>query len=139
MKIDLDELCYALDDASYDNAYYLDLDTGGLLLISDYMDSEEVEELSRRLEEEPERYELLPKASSHEGYREMEEFIATVQDERLAELLEVAIDGKGAFRRFKDVLGRFPNDQERWFRFREQRAMERALEWLEEIGVRPIR
>jgi len=38
----------------------------------------------------------------------MQAFIATVEDDHLAELLEVAINGKGAFRRFKDVLLKLP-------------------------------
>jgi hypothetical protein len=58
-----------------------------------------------------------------------------VKDEHLAELLEVAINGKGAFRRFKDVLLRYPEKRERWFKFKDERMEERALEWLEDIGV----
>jgi len=65
----------------------------------------------------------------------MEDFIATVEDEHLAELLEVAINGRGAFRRFKDVLLRYPEERERWFRFKDERMQERACEWLENIGV----
>ena len=38
----------------------------------------------------------------------MEDFIATVRNPHLRELLEVAIMGRGAFRRFKDVLYNYP-------------------------------
>ncbi len=65
----------------------------------------------------------------------MQAFIATVEDEHLAELLEVAINGKGAFRRFKDVLLNYPEERERWFEFRDSRMEERALEWLDDIDV----
>lgn len=51
----------------------------------------------------------------------MEDFIATMEDEHLAELLEVAIQGKGAFRRFKDVLARYSEEREVWFRFKDER------------------
>ena len=51
----------------------------------------------------------------------MEDFIATVEGERLAELLEVAIKGKGAFRRFKDVLLNYPEERVRWFEFKDDR------------------
>ena len=54
-----------------------------LLLISDYVDTEQAEELRDRLDEDPDRYELVPKASFYEGYRDMEGFIATVEDEHL--------------------------------------------------------
>jgi hypothetical protein len=47
------------------------------------------------------RYVAAPQADSHEGYRDMEDFISTVKDERLLDRLWQAIQGRGAFRRFK--------------------------------------
>ena len=78
---------------------------------------------------------LIPKAEFQEGYEDMQDFIATVKDEHLAELLEVAINGKGAFRRFKDVLINYPEEREGWFKFKDERMEERALEWLDDIDV----
>lgn len=135
LKIDLDELCSAMEDSSYEHEYYLDLKTGEILFLSEYMDHEETEELRDRIDDDPDRYERIPGAESHEGYEDMEDFIATVKDEHLAELLEVAINGRGAFRRFKDVLLRYPEERERWFQFKDERMRERALEWLDDIGV----
>lgn len=135
LNIDLDELCSALEDSSYEHDYYLDLKTGEILLISDYMGDEESEKLRDEIEENPDRYEPIPKAESGKGYGDMENFIATVKDGHLAGLLEVAIDGKGAFRRFKDVLAGYPEEWEIWFRFKDERMQQRALEWLDDIGI----
>jgi len=135
LKINLDELCSAMDDSSYEHDYYLDLETGEILFISEYMDDGESKKLRDNIDEEPDSYERIPKAESHEGYEDMEDFIAIVEDEHLAELLEVAIEGKGAFRRFKDVLARHPRERERWFRFKNDRMWERAREWLDDIGI----
>jgi len=135
LKINLDELCSAMDDSSYEHEHYLDLKTGEILLVSEYADDEDTEKLRREIERNPARYEQIPRAESHEGYGYMVEFIATVKDEHLAELLEVAINGQGAFRRFKDVLLRHPEERERWFQFKDERLKERALEWLDDIGV----
>jgi hypothetical protein len=99
------------------------------------MDDEETGKLREQIDEEPDRYEQIPRAESHEGYEDMEGFIATVKDEHLAELLEAAINDRGAFRRFKDVLLRYPEERERWFRFKDERIEERAREWLDDIGV----
>ena len=97
LKIDMDEVCSALEDSSYEHHYYLNLEIGEIVFISDYMDDEEIEELRHKIDENADCYEPIPKAESHEGYEDMEDFIATVEDERLAELLKVAINGKGAF------------------------------------------
>ncbi|MDP2935487.1 MAG: UPF0158 family protein, partial [Dehalococcoidia bacterium] len=84
------------------------------------------------------RFITVPKTESHEAYGDMEEFIVTVKDRILQGLLEVAIDGRGAFRRFKDVLARYPNEEQRWFRFRDERGRQRILEWLEEEGIEAV-
>jgi hypothetical protein len=65
----------------------------------------------------------------------MEEFIISVRDARLQGRLEVAIQGRGAFRRFKDVLAGHPQERERWFAFKDQQLRQRALEWLAEQGI----
>ena len=135
LKIDLDELCSAMESSSYEHEYYLDLDNGEILFLSEYMDDEETRKLQDQIEEDFDRYERIPKAESHEGYEDMVDFIATVKDEHLAELLEVALDGKGAFRRFKDVLLNYPEERERWFQFKDDRTEERVLEWLDDINV----
>lgn len=128
LRINLDELCEAMENSSYENEYYLDLETGEILFLSEYMDDEETGDLKDKIEEESDRYKRIPKAESHEGYEDIVDFIATVKDERLAELLEVAINGKGAFRRFKDVLLNYPKERERWFQFKDDRIQEKALE-----------
>ena len=135
LKIDLDELCSAMEDSSYEHEYYLDLETGEILFLSEYLDDEETGKLKDKIEEEFDHYERIPKAESHEGYEDMQDFVATVKDERLVELLKVAINGKGAFRRFKDVLLNYPEERERWFKFKDERMEERALEWLDDIEV----
>ena len=135
MKIDMDVLCSALEDSSYEHHYYLNLETGVIIFISDYMDDGEIEELRGEIDENRDYYKLIPRAESYEGYEDMADFIATVGDEHLAELLEVAINGKGAFRRFKDVLALYPDEKERWYRFKDDKMKERALEWLESTGI----
>jgi hypothetical protein len=66
--------------------------------------TEEIQEIYERMENEPERYLGIPTESSREGYRDMEASTETVEDENLKEKLWIALDGRGAFRRFKDVL-----------------------------------
>jgi hypothetical protein len=85
-----------------------------------------------------ERYIAVPERDSRAGYRDMEDFTATVGPESLQERLEDALNGRGAFRRFKDILARYPQERERWFAFADGRAMERVIEWLADKGIEPI-
>lgn len=67
---------------------------------------------------------------SREQYRMMERFIETVTHPPLKERLQDSIVGKGAFRRFKDVISRFPDERKRWFAFRDVLLHRYILEWL---------
>jgi Uncharacterised protein family (UPF0158) len=68
----------------------------------------------------------------------MELFIASVEDPDRAERLAVAIRGRGAFRRFKDELARWPGELERWHAFSEERQRGRARSWLAASGYRVL-
>jgi len=134
---DMQELCNAFEDSSDDHRYYLDLEIGEIIL--DFLDSTEREELDEMVDEDSqERYRYLPIAESHEGYEDMKEFIETVKGTHLKEKLYIAISGRGAFRRFKDVLNSYPKDRERWFKFKDEKVMERVNEWLEYEGIELI-
>lgn len=85
-----------------------------------------------------ERFIRIPQVDSHEAYRDMEDFIATVRNPHLRELLEVAITGRGAFRRFKDVLYNYPHEEKRWFAFRDAQMVERVRAWLAEHDIEPV-
>ena len=137
VRVNFEELRFAMEDASYEHQYFLDTETGEVILVSDYDDEEESTQRLEAIDEaEPGRYLQVPRAESSDGYEDMQEFIDTVGDKQLQELLEVAIQGKGAFRRFKDVLARDPAEQQRWFAFQMERLNARAREWLAEEGVR---
>jgi hypothetical protein len=95
---------------------YLDLKTGQVLTINDTRPEDaEKRQLIRHSEG---RFVHLDPASSREQYRWMERFVQSVEDESLKERLILAIDGKGAFRRFKDVLLSYPVERDRWFQYR---------------------
>jgi hypothetical protein len=75
--------------------------------------------------------------SSREQYRWMERFIPMVEDKPLSDLLTQAIDGKGAFRRFKDVLMSHGAERERWFAFRSERLRVFMEAWLAAHALHP--
>ena len=83
-------------------------------------------------------YLTIQPVSSREQYRWMERFIPMVDDARLREDLLHAIDGKGAFRRFKDVLMDVAEVRERWFAFRSERLRVFMEAWLAAQGLNPM-
>jgi hypothetical protein len=138
VKVDWEELTIAFEGSGFDQSNYLDLETGEVVsVMREIMDSDEIDEVEQKVNSEPERYKFTPSIDSSEVYDDMVKFIDTVEDTHLAELLRVAITGKGAFRRFKDVLLSYPVERERWFEFQSDLMVRRVEEWLQEIGIEP--
>ena len=64
-------------------------------------------------------------------YQDMADFAGGITDERAGHRLAQAIQGKGAFRRFKDELHEeYPALLAAWYAFRDTRARRRAVQWL---------
>jgi hypothetical protein len=128
-KVDLDDLAQALEDHSYDHSWWLVPETGEVVLWSDYFEEQG--------EPDPETRGLraIDPIPSHEGYEEMQDFIQGVRSPHARDLLERAIAGRGAFRRFKDALLDFPELREAWFRFHDARVERRAIWWLVDEGL----
>jgi hypothetical protein len=88
-------------------------------------------------DEDEDRWLHVECVGSHQAYRDMELFIATVDEPAIVDRLEIAINGKGAFRRFKDVLSRWPEVLERYYLLSNERQRGRARAWLAAAGYRP--
>ncbi|MDI6767571.1 MAG: UPF0158 family protein [Bacteroidota bacterium] len=125
IKIDYDELEGAFDFSSFEIRHFLDMETGEIVLISESDEEQEI----------PDHYVGIPEPDSHEGYNDMVDFSATIKNAELNRLLSVALDGKGAFGRFKNVLYDFPEEQKRWYDFKEDRTRERIIGWLESLEI----
>jgi hypothetical protein len=89
--------------------------------------------------DQDDRWLYVQSVGSHDGYRDMELFIATLDKAEIADQLQIAISGKGAFRRFKDVLSRWPEEFERYYLLSNERQRGRARAWLAAEGYRAAR
>jgi hypothetical protein len=128
----------ALEDAFENNApevhSYLHLTTGEVLRVVDGVADPQ---MHSRISSDP-NYLRIDPVSSREQYRWMERFIPMVDEGELKTKLSQAIDGKGAFRRFKDVLMSFAADRERWFTFRSERLRTFMEAWLAAHAIKAI-
>lgn len=168
--VDFDEIQKAMEDVVRDAFdYYLDLETGEVMVISEdimtdirrrlyedeigeidgdieYIEFDEdpeipdwmADEMEMHLEvllDESGRYVRIPEREPQRAYQCMVAFIETVQNEPLKWELESALSGKGAFRKFKDVLLRFPRERKRWHGFNAKAVKREIIEWLESLGM----
>jgi hypothetical protein len=102
--------------------------------IPDWM-TDEMEIILDVLLDESERYVRIPERARETAYRSMIDFTETIQDPLLKEELRSALDGKGAFRKFKDVLVNFPRGRKRWHRYNARAIRKESIEWLKAMGI----
>ncbi len=133
LDLDWDALEIAVERNSPDTDSYLDLQTGRVTTITTGGPEAVIsrQEGSARIRD----YLRVEPASSREQYRWMEKFVGSVTDEPLRERLNISIDGKGAFRRFKDVLLAYPAERERWFSYRAELLHWHIQTWLEQHEI----
>jgi hypothetical protein len=126
-QVDLADLALALEDHSDEHTWLFDPATGAVepRFAGEPGDPPDTGDELIRVEPLP----------SSVGYGDMEDFAARVREPRTRDLLERAIAGKGAFRRFKDALLDYPDLRRAWFAFHDARGERRAIEWLLTHGL----
>ena len=128
-----DDLELAVERNAPNTESFLDLSTGQVLTI--VVGDPEASQRRQQVADKINNYIRIEPASSREQYRWMERFVASVTEDALRERLVISIDGKGAFRRFKDVLLAFPAERERWFSYRAELLHRHIHTWLEENEI----
>ena len=142
VPVNWDDLEMALTSSHGEWTCYLDVRTGEVTMVlvarfGDDDDGPSREEIDAGLDA-GHLIHIAPLGSPVE-YGWMAEFATTVRDPRLRDRLEVALDGRGAFRRFRNVLRDHPAQRDRWFAFRDERLHAAARDWLTGQGIEPTR
>jgi len=127
-SLDLDEIATALaDDTSDEHRWLINPQTGEIAFWTadtgiDGQNPIDLDELDLV---------CIDPLPSYVWYQDMADFTETITDERTGRRLARAIQGKGAFRRFKDELHEeYPDLLPAWYAFRDVRGKRRAVQWL---------
>jgi len=156
LHIDFEALAGAMRNQGRDEYdYYLDATTGRVMRISTEVwnaleegrtiagslqgwQQEELREARDVFGDNHGRYVLIPERPTWEGDDLMADFLDSVTDEELREKIRVALDGRDASRRFRDVLAHYPDERRRWAAFRQENEQAYATQWLADEGIEPV-
>ena len=136
MKVKLEDIIEAMDFASMDTEYYYDTKNEQILMVFGGMvDGEENPELMEEIKEGfIEDYIPLPGQYDINEYRIMEEFISEIPTGKSQDILRRAIQGRGAFRRFKDELYDLSLEQQ-WYSYKDSAYERIARQWCEKHRI----
>jgi hypothetical protein len=135
IPINWTDLETAFERNSPDTESFLDTRTGEVVTVTE--GAIDYPEQRAKVQTGGEAFVRIEPAASREQYKWMERFVVGVTDEPLRERLVIAIDGKGAFRRFKDVLLNYPTERERWFSYRAELLHWAIQKWMEKEQLAP--
>lgn len=139
LPVDLADLCIALESEAAGYKWYFDLDTGETILLNGEYDPEDHGGLTTDdIKGRPSRFRRVPTESSAQALADMKSFADSLDDGQLKESLLLALAAPRPERRFRAVLGWLPDSLDRWHRFRQALLAERAMTWLEGLGVRAL-
>lgn len=138
LPVDLDQLVDVLEGDAVAGGGRIDLHTGEVWpeAVFEYGLESEDEGEDENLDD-GDRWLWVVSEGSRAGYRDMELFVAGVAEPDLADRLARTLEGRGAFRRFRDEMTGWPDLQDRWYVYSAERRRGRARAWLAAEGFTP--
>ncbi|WP_269432740.1 UPF0158 family protein [Gordonia sp. HS-NH1] len=135
IAVDLEMLSDEMEgDPNRSTGGLIDLSTG--FVYNDEMLDPGVLDEEIDVEEDPDRWLRFDCIGSRDSWLDMADFATRTSDPDLRSRLERAIEGRGAFRRFRDVVHEAGVSQQ-WYGFSTDRKFGRARESLVRHGIRP--
>ena len=148
LPVKLQDVIEALQFTEDSISYFLDRRTGEIEmmteevwsagekdeLISTYPEWQRDLILKAREIQSTDHFVELPSKLEIDSYDMMEQFCHEYPNRQISEKLSAVIKGKGAFRRFRDMVADL-GIQDEWNRFEHQQFEDLAVEWLEAEGI----
>jgi hypothetical protein len=148
-QVKLEEIITALEIQNDTNMAFFNKITGEVLVIDEeeYRAAEEDRDLmgypawqreviktAKDLIEDEDNYIRITSKYDINEYEIMQNFCLSISDQRISDELYYSIKGRGAFRRFKDLIKIFGIDND-WYQYREEAIKQIAVDWCNENGI----
>jgi hypothetical protein len=133
MEIVWDDLLDGFENSDPEIFFFLDRNTGEVFSVPvDYEDDAFWEEV-----ENSDQFILVPGFDYDQERLLLHEFIKSVTNERLKDILERSFIGKRPYGRLDEILSFYPEEMERLTALKEEIIADRIRHWLEEHDIFP--
>ncbi|MGM0411613.1 MAG: UPF0158 family protein [Bacillota bacterium] len=147
-KVNLEDVLEAIEIRTRESNYFYNKNTGEIHYITDdeLREAEDDIDIGEYPEWQQESiktaieilstddYIKLPDDYEIDDYEIMEDFCYSLEDKKLRNEMINAIDGKGAFRRFKDKI--YENElADEWYKYQDKCFKEIAIDWCERHDI----
>ena len=137
LHVDLDELCDVLDQGHGVAAARIHFATGAIWTAATIENSLDAGIDISDLDHDDRWLPVNPEGSG-EAFHDMGQFLQEISEPDLRQRIQRTLEGRGAFRRFRDALEHYPHLEDRWLGYRDDRRRGRARAWLAAHGYRAV-
>jgi hypothetical protein len=134
LNIDFDELMHAFESSNVANHFYIDIENNEIININKYVD----DDIEEKLEEmNNPRFIIIPEKFPSDDFRIIELFIYEIveEDNNLADDFYQVLDKPKPFRRFRELLDKYPELKEKWFKYKDNQLKNELINWLLEKNI----
>ncbi len=129
LRIDWEGLIVGFESRSQQITHFFDRETGDVEQVLT-RDAQRHAQMSA----DP-RFLALPRDRGERTLGDLEEFLASCEDETCRRELSAALQAAGSAALYRETLMRYPREETRFFQFKEHQALARAQAWLTEMGI----
>ena len=130
MNLDWEGLVVGFESRSHQITHFFDRETGDVIQVVEARDPARYAELSGSA-----RHVALPKDRGERGVGEMELFLDEVASESARSDLSAALSAADPAAAYREALLAHPQEEGKFFQFKQRRARDRAEEWLTSLGI----
>lgn len=136
MELTDEKIKYIAEELEVGFSVYLNIETKEIKSILAFDDSgladmESWEEDIKEIEKNYDKYLQFEKMDSRESFQVMEDFVETVEDEKLRNKLDLGLSLSKPFRNFKDIIDNENEYRKKWFVFKSTGYVESVKKQLE--------
>ena len=130
VQIDWEGLIVGFESRSHQITHFFDRETGD---VEQVLERDAARHAAMSADS---RFVALPRDGGERSVGDLEEFLAECQDEACRGKLAAALEAAGSVALYRETLLRYPNEEARFFHFKERQALRRSQEWLASQGIR---
>jgi hypothetical protein len=134
VSVDLGVLIEAFEDATPELRYFVDRETGEVILVSDTLGFIEAGHQRAAMAESPGRYLAVPVAGLDEFTADLEAFIDQLDDKAARDALDETLDAPNPVQAVDAFMAKHDELTPTWRTHRATNVRARANEWLKENG-----
>jgi hypothetical protein len=129
LRIDWEGLIVGFESRSQQITHFFDRETGDVEQVL-ARDAQRHAQMSA-----DRRFLALPRDRGERTLGDLEEFLASCENEACRRDLSAALQAAGSAALYRETLMRYPKEEARFFQFKEHQALARAQAWLTEMGI----